>query len=597
MAKSTSPQLKRITIPYFEGINSLMGANIAKIQELSMAENARSSDIGVLEKRKGYRRLGDSVTSTANYGLYFFDDDNASSTGFFRVMTVSATTAIYYLNTSANWTTLAGGGSGLTGTNNCSFTIAEGCLFFVNGTDANRYVKADGTTVVTSATATGHLKNSPVARKINFYKDRLYIGDYTNTTRYKTGVMMSSMPLGIVALVDGDHATIAIDSEIKVTDIKYILSADTLDVYRGGTKIADITIDAKDSDTNTITIDTVTMHGGETDFKSSDEIWVDGTYTGVKVFRWADNPESGIDVKQYDTFKLTGGDNSALKMLTNIGDVQMIANKQNMAIWDDYRLQNLDLGIGCVSSEGYVKALGTLFFLGYNGIYATTGGVPKLISAKIQKIIDGATKSGLEAGAMGRKGLNVFCFLGDVTLYNADGSIDRTLTNTVVEYNLRQETWYVHTGIDAKFFHNYVTSTDVERLEYSGSSGNVYELLRGTSDDNSDEIPFRVDTNPITLSKEFENIAYPKQIIIEVESGSAIQCFISLDKGDWYEIQGESRKGCSVLFVTAQDKTKGPARCRKIAISIRDYSKTICKISRVAIAYSETLEEEIPYNE
>ena len=315
------------------------------------------------------------------------------------------------------------------------------------------------------------------------------------------------------------------------------------------------------------------------------------------MFRWADNPESGIDVKQYDTFKLTGGDNSALTMMINVGDVQMIANKYNLAIWDDYRLQNLDLGIGCISKQGYVKALGTLFFLGYNGIYASTGGTPKLISAKIQKIIDGATKSGLEAGAMGRKGLNIFCSLGDVTLYNADGSTDRTLTNVTVEYNLRQETWYVHTGIDAKFFHNYVTSSDIERLEYSGSSGHVYELLYGTKDDNVNEIPFRIDSNSITLNKEFENIAYPKQIIIETKSGSGIQCFISLDDGDWYEIQGEARKGCTILFVTAQDKTKGPARCRSITLSIREYSTTPCRISQVGILFSETLEEEIPYNE
>jgi len=590
MAKQTN-NLRRINIDYFEGINTLMGSNIAKIVELEMAENARSSKIGILEKRQGYRRLGSEVTSTANYGIYFFDDDNALSKGFYRISVVSGSGSLWYLNTSDVWTIFpdAGGVNQFTGA--CSFVVAEGCLFIVDGTIANRYVNSTGITIISSTDSTGHLYNSPKAFKINYYKDRLYAGDYYNsTTRLKTGIMMSSMPLGIVSLVDGDHDQPV--TALKVTDLKYIHSSDSLDLYRGGTKIGDITVTAKNADTNTLTISSF-----GTNIKSSDELWVNNTYTGVKIFRWADNPESGVDVKQYDTFKLTGGDNSALTIMENVGDIMMIANKYNIAIWNDYSLQNLDLGIGCVSSESWVKCMGTLYFLGYNGIYSSIGSTPTLISAKIQRIIDGATKSGLEAGAMGRKGLSIFCSLGDVTLYNADGSTDRTLSDVVVEYNLRQETWYVHTGIDAKFFHNYVTSTDIERLEFSGSSGHVFEFLYGTSDNNSTEIPFRADTNPITLSKEFENVCYPKQIIIEAESGSAIQCFVSLDGDDFYEISGEARKGCSVLFVTAQDKTSGPARCRSIKLSIRNFSKTPCKISRIAILYSETEEREIPYNE
>jgi hypothetical protein len=60
---------------------------------------------------------------------------------------------------------------------------------------------------------------------INYYNDRLYIGDYTvGSTRYKNSVMMSSPPLGILGLVDGDHAAAdcGADDWITVTDTKYI---------------------------------------------------------------------------------------------------------------------------------------------------------------------------------------------------------------------------------------------------------------------------------------------------------------------------------------------------------------------------------------
>lgn len=581
MAKSTT-QLKRFEIPYFDGVNMLVGQNLLKKQELAMAENAHSVKIGTVEKRQGYRRLGNEITSTANFGIYYFDDDNANSKGMYRVCTVSATTSIYYLNTSDNWTVLAGGGTGLSA-KACSFAEAEGNLFIVNGTDANRYLLgSDGTTVVTSATTTGHLYNSPIAYKMNYYKDKLYLGDYTSTTRYKTGIMMSSVPLGIVSLVDGDH-TQPITS-LKVTDTKYIRASDSLDIYRGGTKIGDITVTGK-------TEDTLTISSFATNLKSADEIWIDGTYTGTRVFRWADNL-SGEDVKRYDTFKLSGGDNSALTMLTNVGDVMMIANKYNMATWDDYKLTNFDLGIGCVSDQGWVKALGVLFFVGYNGMYATTGGIPELISAKIQALFDGATKAGLEASAMGKKGLNVFAYLGDVILYKEDGSVDKTLSDVVIERNLRQENWYIHTGIAAKFFHKYVTSTDIERLEYCNSSGHVYEFLYGTKDNNTDEIPFRIDSGPISLSKEFEQICYPREIIIESERGNAIQCFVSLDDGEWYEIKGEAVKGITKLKVTGPDNTEEPARCNKISISLREFSTSIIKISRIAITYTETPEQE-----
>jgi len=729
-------KINRVSIEYFDGVNTGVASNLSKKNELSYAVNARSKSIGSLEKREGSHRLGDSIVGVANYGIFYFS--NSINNGFYRVTKVGSTTSLYSLDDSANryfftvtaanatigatytnnsqtftvlatisadttlitsgtgapatsgtltkatgtgdatiafsanytakWTIYAGNGTSLTAAN-VSHAMAENCCFMVNGTDANRYIdstqyfftvtaanatvdatytnngitftvlativgdttltasgagapamtgtltKATGTgdatiafsafnlNVVTSAISTGHLKNSPVAYKINYYKDKLYLADYTvGSTRYKNGIMSSSMPLGILSLVDGDHAAADCEADdwIKVTDTKYIYATDTIDVYRGNEKVADITVKAKDE--HRFQINAITFAGSNITLNSADEIWVDGTQAGTtsKKFRWAGNPSSGVNVKQYDTFFLTGGQNDAITMLTNIGDVMLIANKHNISIWNNSSLQNMDIGIGCVSERGFVKSNGVLFFLGYKGVYSTTGGMPKLESAKVQEYFDGSTKAGKEAGAMGAKGRSIFVSLGDITLYHPDGSVRETLVDAVLEKNLQQGNWFCHTGISATQFANYITSSNTDELIFAddGANYNLFELFYAGSvtDDESGtpkEILLRIDSNNLPLSKSFEKIVNPLEIIVESERGHNIQIFISLDNASFYPLEGNAIKGCSILKIKNRDVNEStPVRCRNIAFSIRDYSKSPCRITRVALIYNPTNEEE-----
>ena len=67
-----NPNIKRFSIDYFEGVNTLVGLNIAKKQELAHAENVRATMIGTLDKRGGTIILGNALTNVGNYGLFFF---------------------------------------------------------------------------------------------------------------------------------------------------------------------------------------------------------------------------------------------------------------------------------------------------------------------------------------------------------------------------------------------------------------------------------------------------------------------------------------------------------------------------------------------
>jgi len=587
---------KRITIPFFEGLNSLVGHNIAKKTELYHAENARSKEIGVLEKREGQVVLGTTVTdttfiTTANSALFPFS--SSAGQGLYRISeTAPNVSTIYYLASGDKWTALTGYGAGIV-SGTFDHTYAEDCCFLANYNDTNKYIKADGITVVDSTDGTGHLFNSPKASNINFYKNRLYLADfYSEGERYKTTILRSSFPMGIIALVNEDYDSDS-PNTLKVTDNKYFYTdtgANIYYIYRGGTKITTITV-------TTINETDVTVTGTITELLSSDEIWISGTYNGEKKIRWINNPSTtGQDVKRYDSFKMSGGENDPTTMMTNIGNVMMISNKSTMASWNDYTLENFDLDIGNVSKKGYVKILGTLYFMHYTGVYATSGGIPRLMSNKIEKYITGATKAGLEACAAGKKGKSIFFTIGDVTLYNSDGSTQKTLSDVCLEYNLTQENWFVHTNVRATEFATFVETSDVNKLELIDNEGNkaVKEFLSGETD-NGTEINFRIDTIKLTpMPTTFDYYIKPMTLLIETDRGSALQAYVNLDKKEeFYPLEGKITKGLSVLKINNKDSERGkPPVCRLISISLRDSSKQLCKISRMALSFLPTTERE-----
>jgi len=579
MAVSRDSGLQRINFPYFEGVNTIVEHTISKKVEPELAENARSVKVGSIEKRRGFTALGNNISATANYGLFYFEG-TTSMKYLYRISTVAGQTNTYYLSNASAWTVLAGAGSTLSAAK-MSIASAENCLFMVNGTDVNRYVGSDGLTVTpaTTVATTNHMYLSPKAYKVNYYKDKLYLGDiYLGTNRIKNGVAFSSKPVGIVSLVSGDFATGVVS--LDVTDTKYIYASDTLDVIRGGVRITTVTVTAK-------TEYAITVNATGADIKSSDELWVANTYDGTApmVFRWA-SVASGTNAKRYDTFKMAGGSSSPVTMLTNIGDVMAIATKDSFMTWNDSSLTSYHTRVGCVSDNGYVEVNNLLMFIHYTGVYATSGGAAKLVSSKVQEFFDGATKAGLEAASVGKKGLSVFFGIGDVTLYNEDGSTYKTLSDVVLEYNMRQENWFVHTGIPAAQFITYINSTDPDDLVFSNSTNfKIYEFLKGYDDDGA-AIPFNITTSIVTLNPEFEKISYPRFLILDAEAGNTLKIFVSMDNDSFYGLESTVNKGCERIAVTPKEPNDEYARCRKIRISIKEFSKGICKISRMALLYS-----------
>jgi len=644
MPRESGTKQERINFPYWEGVNSTVQQTIARRSELAHVENARAPIIGVLEKRQGQAKVGTGPNgevfyTEANYGLAKLPLESTSAQGVFRLSAThtfsntlsisvhdyvnvidvqgvttntdlyikvgdtvivsepnffvrsdngngvidgtSVAASIYSLSNLNIWTILADTSAQNIIGANADFAIVDGSLVVVNGKDYNRMISSDGTTVIDSTEA-GSLFNSPRSKKVVSYKSRIYLANFIrNAVQYKTTILRSSFPLGIIALVNGD---VAASATITVTDTKYFYTdsgMNSYDVYRGGTKIETITV-------TTINEKSIVASGAVT-LLSSDEIWIAGTFTGAKQYRWVNNPTSiGKDVKQYDTFKLSGGEEDEITLFDTIGNILLIGNKNTLMTWNDFTLENFDTGIGCCSKNGYVKLKGSLYFLHYSGIYSTTGAAPVLISRKIERYIKGATKEGLESAASGFKGLSIFFSIGNVTLYNPDGSLWKVLSDVCLEYNTADQNWYVHINVPGNMFLNFINSSGTEQLlmGHTETGNPIKEFLIGTTDDGK-EIFFRADTQQIQLNPQFETFSSPIAIVTRLQRGTLAKCFVALDDDDFYEIQGTVTKGVSILKIHSKD-TKSivtPPLAREIRISWRDSSKQLCRLIQSAIIF------------
>jgi len=197
----------------------------------------------------------------------------------------------------------------------------------------------------------------------------------------------------------------------------------------------------------------------------------------------------------------------------------------------------------------------------------------------------------------GKKGRNVFFAIGDVTLRSPDGSVEKVLHDVCLEYSIIQQNWYVHTNVKATSMATFLASYDQDRLVAATTDTNlpiVEFLSSGIYTDLGTEIPFRMDSPNMLLGALFERISYPAELVVEMERGSGLKEFVSLDMGTWYELPGEASKGLTILKITDKDLSnpKMP-RCRNIRFSLRHNEKMLCKVSKVAINYIISAEEEV----
>ena len=124
-------------------------------------------------------------------------------------------------------------------------------------------------------------------------------------------------------------------------------------------------------------------------------------------------------------------------------------------------------------------------------------------------------------------------------------------------------------------------------FNHSGTGKYTKTFLDGSATtDDGEEIFMRTDTHDIQLMSEIETYSNPISVILDVKRGSSIRVFVATDGEEFYELEGTAKKGVSILKIHSSVKGRvSPKICRKIKISLRDFSKQICRIDQIAITY------------
>lgn len=122
--------------------------------------------------------------------------------------------------------------------------------------------------------------------------------------------------------------------------------------------------------------------------------------------------------------------------------------------------------------------------------------------------------------------------------------------------------------------------------EETSDNFSVKEFLIGSNDEGR-EIFFRADSQQIQLNPQFETFSNPVAVITRMQRGTLAKCFVALDDGDFYEIQGTITKGVSILKVHSKDMKAIPTPpiAREIRISWRDSSAQLCRLIQSSIVF------------
>lgn len=116
--------------------------------------------------------------------------------------------------------------------------------------------------------------------------------------------------------------------------------------------------------------------------------------------------------------------------------------------------------VGSVSQEATTLCQGVTYFFSGQDIRRTNGGYPEQISRLgVQDFMNAIPLANWNDVASGNDGLNVYFFLGDITL-RPNQTDERTYANVVVKWSTRDETWSAHSYADViGFFAPFVVST------------------------------------------------------------------------------------------------------------------------------------------
>lgn len=211
-----------------------------------------------------------------------------------------------------------------------------------------------------------------------------------------------------------------------------------------------------------------------------------------------------------DWFDVNPDDGDEITALENNGNRLLIFKHRSLYRWTFGQVEpDRMIGVGTSSFRSVQTNfdIGITFFANHYGVYAYSGGRPKLISRKIQDIIDAVTDWTDVAGGIDND--HYYLSVGDISLEG------RSFSNVVLCYHISLDAWSMH-----EFAHK---PTYFANMPYDdGASGTTiakpYELYFGASDSQIYRMGQGYDDAGETIAAEFRSkeymLGFPNQVDI-----------------------------------------------------------------------------------
>ena len=252
-----------------------------------------------------------------------------------------------------------------------------------------------------------------------------------------------------------------------------------------------------------------------------------GASSNYSRFWFSSLPATPLTWGANDWVDVNPDDGDEITALENNGNRLLIFKNRSLYRWT-YGQVEPDRLIGTgTSSQESVKTnfdLGITFFANPRGVYAYTGGRPKLISRKIQPFIDQVSDW-----------TNVFAEVDEDHYYLAVGNITvdgRTFTNAMLVYHISLDAWSINTTSEAiKWMSRFIVTSPVEKIYFGNDDGDTFTWNSGTTD-NTVDIEGDILTKEYLLSLPLKTKI--KDIVAFSNQRAGIKVRYQLDRtGDW----------------------------------------------------------------
>lgn len=197
-------------------------------------------------------------------------------------------------------------------------------------------------------------------------------------------------------------------------------------------------------------------------------------------------------------FTVPADNNEQITGLEVNNDRLLIFKEQSLYRWDESNLVFVSKS-GCPNGNTiFTSDDGTITFyysLNGNGIMAYTGGKPKLISQKIEPIMDALDKTQV-ANFYGCGDANhYYLYVGDFNLPLPNGD-SQLITNAWIVYLIPTNSFYVYSTKDpVRFMSRFWDDNNTDRIFFGNSNGEVFKMAIDSDEvfsDNSSDISMQV---------------------------------------------------------------------------------------------------------